>query len=343
MLVRPRSWLFFVGWSMLLGCFSSLPACAQSAWGLGVNQQGEIFFSDAQRSRIWLISPRGTLLPALKDKYSRELYLDQADNVFGEHLYYDARSSQWRRSLWELTVNEQLLEMGAPASPDLRLARDTAGNQFIVQSDSTTVRVLKRTPDGQSLFLAGGNKGYADGFGSDARFRQIGALTIGRDGTVYLVDADCVRSVAPSGAVTTLGGQPLAGLPHRPTGLLGIAVDEQNNVLVADAQYGLVRKIGPENQVTTAYEPGWFWQPVGVTLAKGELYVLTSARPAPRGLLAAVGIGPYLRVQKITAAGQVKTLATVWGPTTRLLLGIAILLAALFSLWRLRRKETLEI
>lgn len=319
-------------------------AQAQPSWGLGVNLQGEIFFADARRQRVWLISPRGTLLPVLYGKYTRELYIDQSDNVFGEHIFYDARGGQWRRSLWEMTVNEQLLELGPAVPAELRLLRDAAGQQFVVESDAANVRLLRRAADGQLTFLAGGSKGYADGLGTGAHFRQIGALALGRDGTLYLVDAGCVRRLTPTGEVSTLGGNPLAGLPHRSTaGLLGLAVDEQNNVFVADAEYGLVRKIRPDNQITTAYETGWYWQPAGVALAKGELYVLQSAPPGPLGWLAAVGIGPYLRVQKLATTGQIKTLATVWGPTTRVLLGVTLLLLALFSLWRLRRKETVEV
>jgi hypothetical protein len=325
-------------WFLLCGCLLG-QTLAHPAWGILVNRQGEIYFADVQRNRVWLITTRGTLIPVLSGKHSHALWLDQADNVFGEHVWLE--DGHWRSSHWQLTGKEQLIELGAPPAPGAVLLRDETDNIFIVESTAEQLRLLKRTPSGQVTLLAGGPRGYADGVGATARFEVIEAMALGRDGALYLRDRSCLRRVSPQGAVTTVGGQPLAGIPRGPQPrILGLAVDEHGNVFVADTEQSVLRKLSPDGRSETVLDTGWFWRPAGVTLANGELYVLECAPESALGIFAALGLGPYLRVQKLTADNRLSTLATVWGPTTRLLLGALILLAALLSLRRMRRRET---
>ncbi len=333
-----------IGWlAVLLLCWQGVApwrgVSAHPAWGIRVSAEGEIFFADVERNRVWKISRRGTLIPLLKGKHSHDLWLDQAGNLFGEHVYWDAANERWVNSRWRFNDDEKLVELGAPQR-GAGLTRDAVGNQFGVESDAQTVRLLKRAPNGQVTTIAGNARGYADGPGEQARFTLIEAMELGQDGALYVRDKVCIRRVALDGSVVTLGGNPLAGVARgEHPRILGLAADARGNVFVADTEQGVVRRIGPDNRVTTVLATGWFWTPTGVTVVNDELYVLENLPESPLMLLAVSGIGPYIRVQKIAADGSVRTLATVWGPTTRLLLGAAILLGALFALWRLRRRE----
>jgi hypothetical protein len=316
---------------------------AHPAWGIRVDSEGEVFFSDVARNHIWKISRRGTLVPIIKGKHSHDLFLDQADNLFGETVYYEAATGRWISSQWQLTARERLVELSAPTANPPRgtgLLRDAAGNFFSVERDAQHVRLLKRAPDGQVTVLAGGERGHADGQGEQARFSLAEALVLGGDGALYLRDGACIRRVRMDGTVSTIGDCPLAGIARSENPrILGLATDAHGNVFVADTEQGVVRKIGIDNRVTVAFATGSFWQPTGITVVNDELYVLESLPESSLMALGAVGIGPYLRVQKVAANGEVRTLATVWGPTTRLLFGAAILLGALLALWRMRRRE----
>jgi hypothetical protein len=169
---------------------------------------------------------------------------------------------------------------------------------------------------------------------------DIAALVLGPDGALYVRDDDCIRRVSLAGEVRTVGGKPLAGLAGvNELSIFGLAADERGNVFVADSAQGVVRKLSLDNQVETVLQTGWFWTPTGVAVANNELYVLQALPNYPLRLLAVSGVGPYLRVQKLATDGRVQTLATVWGTTTRLLLGGMILLGALLALWRLRQRE----
>ncbi len=338
-----RRTLLFVLLSAQLSWLPLPSVSAHPGWGIRVDSEGEIFFSDVDRNRVWKISRRGTLFPIVKGKHSHDLFLDQGDNLFGEHVYYEAATGQWISSQWQLTAKERLVELSGPTANPPRgtgLLRDATGNVFSVERDAQHIRLLKRAPDGQVTVLAGGERGHVDGQGEQAKFTLVEAIVLGGDGALYMRDGACIRRVQMDGTVTTIGDCPLAGLARSENPrILGLATDTHGNVFVADTEQGVVRKIGTDNRVTVMLETGRLWRPTGVTVFNDELYVLESLPESPVMVMAAIGIGPYLRVQKVAANGEVRTLATVWGPTTRVLFGLVILAAALLTLWRMRQRE----
>jgi hypothetical protein len=112
-------------------------------------------------------------------------------------------------------------------------------------------------PDG-----SGPTGGYVDGVGSAARFSAITDLTVGNDGTVYVVDAGNrkLRKITPTGMVTTLasfGDSPL-------TSLSGIAIDQAGNLFVARwdeclpllsgcIRHSEIDRIDPSGSITPTY------------------------------------------------------------------------------------------
>jgi hypothetical protein len=323
-------WLCVAPWVVVL---------AHPAWGIRVDESGGVYFADTERNCIWKITVRSALVQLLGEKQSHDLFLGPNANLYGEHIAKDATGGQWKTTHWRFNPEDKLIELGEP--PDnVGLARDAVGNQFGVARDAQTVRLFKRTPNGQITLLAGSARGHADGQGAQAQFMDIEALVLGLDGALYVRDYDCIRRVSLEGSVSTVGGKPLAGVARaNEPGIFGLAADARGNVFVADTALGVVRKLSPDNRVETVLQTGWFWAPIGVAVANDELYVLETLPDYPARLLAISGIGPYLRVQKLAANGHVQTLATVWGTTTRLLLGATILLGALIALWRLRQRE----
>jgi hypothetical protein len=93
------------------------------------------------------------------------------------------------------------------------VAVDRTGNVYVADYDNHTIRKL--TPSGVVTTLAGlaGSSGSADGTGSAARFYDPFGVAVDSAGNVYVADTDnnTIRTVTPSGVVTTLAG--LAGSP----------------------------------------------------------------------------------------------------------------------------------
>jgi sugar lactone lactonase YvrE len=120
-------------------------------------------------------------------------------------------------------------------------------------------RIRKIASDGSFTTLAGGSEGFADGAGAQASFNTPSGLAIDADGNLYVADTgnNRIRRVTPEGVVSTIAGDGTAGYVDglaaqaRFNGPIGVAVDQQGNVYVADTYNDRVRKISTDGQVTT--------------------------------------------------------------------------------------------
>ena len=90
----------------------------------------------------------------------------------------------------------------------LGVATDSAGNVYVADTGSSTIR--KIPPAGVVTTLAGsaGLGGSADGTGSAARFQNPYGVATDNGGNVYIADSynGTIRKITPAGVVTTLAG-----------------------------------------------------------------------------------------------------------------------------------------
>lgn len=166
------------------------------------------------------------------------------------------------------------------------IARDSAGNLFVVDTNA----IRKLSPSGIVSTFAGAaptaypSYGFADGFGTEARFNNPGQIAIDASDNLYVADErnHRIRKITPAGLVTTLAGQSSSGVVNesgtaaRFDNPFAIAVDKATgNVYTADWDGYTVRKITPSGVVTTvagvAYTPGVFFGslPAGLSRVGG--------------------------------------------------------------------------
>ncbi len=135
-------------------------------------------------------------------------------------------------------------------------ARD--GTLFIADAgDSASIRVI--TPSGVVFTLAGGARGFADGAGVDARFDTPSGIATDGRGAIVVADTanNAIRRVSPEGNVTTVAGDGTPGYADGPAdqarfnGPVGVAVDHDGRILVADTYNDRIRVIDPDGTVTT--------------------------------------------------------------------------------------------
>jgi len=193
------------------------------------------------------------------------------------------------------------------------VAVDKDGNVYVADAGESN-RIRKLTPQGEVTTLAGGREGYADGRGAEAAFNTPSSLAVDKDGNLYVADTgnNRVRRVTPEGVVTTVAGSGEAGFQDGPAAEarfdapVGVAVDKDGNVYVADTYNDRVRLVTKDGQVRTlagAGRPGHadgpaadalFDTPCALAVSEaGDIYVADTGNN---------------RLRKITKDGQVFTL-----------------------------------
>ena len=145
------------------------------------------------------------------------------------------------------------------------IAADAAGNLYVAEPASATIR--KVTPQGTVSTLAGANGvlGFADGSAAAARFNMPSRLKADAGGNVYVTDTgnSVVRKISPAGATATLAGNGSCGSADGSSTSAqfcnpkGIALDRHGSLWIADTGNHTVRRIDADGKVTTvAGTPG---------------------------------------------------------------------------------------
>ncbi|WP_386361137.1 NHL repeat-containing protein [Xanthomonas campestris] len=138
------------------------------------------------------------------------------------------------------------------------LAIDAHGALYIADGgDNNRIRAM--LPNGNVQTLAGGREGFADGIGAAAAFNTPSGIAFDMAGNLYIADTGnhAIRKRTPQGVVTTLAGDGSAGFRDgaaaqaRFNGPIGVAVDTQGRVYVADTYNDRIRVIAPDGQVST--------------------------------------------------------------------------------------------
>lgn len=186
------------------------------------------------------------------------------------------------------------------------VAIDRFGAVYIADTASGTIRKILSNGTVTTQAGSSGAMGKADGTGSAARFDSPSAVAFDFFGTLYIADTNnnTIRTMSPSGVVTTLAGSGQAGSAdgtgtaaqfYHPS---GIAVDNGGNVYVADTLNQTIRKITAQGVVSTlAGSPGVsgsadgaggtarFSSPTGIAVdSGGRLYITDSQNNTVRTL-----------------------------------------------------------
>ena len=135
---------------------------------------------------------------------------------------------------------------------------DSFGNIFVV--DRSNHKIRKITPSGDVTTFAGsGSSGSADGVGTAASFKYPDGAVFDSQNNLFISDQSNhkIRKITPDGTVTTFAGTGTIGSAngfgttasfYYPA---GIAVDANDNLLVADYGNNKIRKITPDGTVST--------------------------------------------------------------------------------------------
>jgi len=141
------------------------------------------------------------------------------------------------------------------------IATSDADTNFVSITATTIPSWLSlntKTSNIVSTFAGSGIQGFEDGAATISRFYYPNGVAVDSSGNVYVADAanERIRKITPAGVVSTIAGSykgfadgtGSAAQFDWPT---GVAVDNLENVYVADTYNNRIRKISPSGEVTT--------------------------------------------------------------------------------------------
>lgn len=299
--------------SLLLALFlilSSFGVKAHPGHGIAVDQQGNIYFSDIGRLKIWRLTPRGGLEAVVENRWAHQLMLDRQGNlVFESEEYVDGKPSY---GLWKLESKGELITL-IPRTTDREdfpggvFTIDAAGNLFH-PSAGTARLIYRRAPNEPKTVFVGGEH---------SPFNSIRAMTHSASDTLYVLDSDAVHKIAKDGSVTTIARDLRQQAPSDPpfqhpnpevaNRLYGLAVDTAGVIYIAYHGNRTVLAVQPNGDVSQLYRSSAPWSPTGVAAHDGSVYVRESSFTPELG-----NGGP--RILKVDGEGKVEILVTVGEP-----------------------------
>jgi len=307
---------FFIAILIITAVFGLLvgDAGAHPAWGIAVDRQGQVFFSDLVT--VWKVDAQGKLSvfrTGVDGRHTHDLNIDEAGNLYGVDNSYEPATQRFFSAVWKMTPAGGFSYLLAPTDdpPEgTSVWKDRDGNMYhVTHYPERELLVLKRTPNGVVTALVGSSNAVRN-------YRQgvpysVGGLAFGSEGALYFIHGANVSKLTTSGTLTPLIRNPAVESAsanstdeNSRTQLFGIAVDAQANVFVADYGNRRVLKITPDGKSTTLLRAEESWFPTGVAVRGDELYILEYGHTPTH-----TPIGT--RVRKLSSDGKISVLATV--------------------------------
>ena len=174
----------------------ALQVTAHPAWGIVVDSQKRIVFTDVGQNAIWRVETDGRLTRLASGIHSHDLWINVANDVlYGEHVYWIETERRFDGYKWQLPPDGTLTRI-AEIPENLKGAIDPQG--VALRSDG--LRLIARHINGETMPVGG------DQFaGLPHKPDSIRGFTIAQDGSVYVADSQyrIVWKIAAGGELKT--------------------------------------------------------------------------------------------------------------------------------------------
>lgn len=255
----------------LLFAASAVQLSAHPGIGIVMDSQGNVFYTDL--THVWRITPSGEHTIAVKDVHTHELFMDEADNLYGEHVWYEGEATdKWGYYIWCLSSDGSLVKLvedtaGFPL--DNRLRRDRAGTSYWSEKKGDRAMLKKTEASGEVRIHT------AHEF-EDIRWLHAS----GAPGEVYVVDHLQLKKVTADGKVSILSsnlkdGKSLFSFVRDRHYVMGVWTDRQQNIYVALFGAKKIKRFSSNGVGETIYQSKGIWSPSGGLVAPdGSFWVL---------------------------------------------------------------------
>jgi glucose/arabinose dehydrogenase len=215
--------------------------------GICIDSADNLYVGD-NASQIWKISSNGTkgVLVKISGIYSADqIKIGPDNNIYAG--YYCC--------VQKVTLNGTASLFAGPAASGHAgwgtypgVGVNAVTNVFAVSESY----VWQITPNGTTTLYAGGNYGYADGPDLSALFESLHDATVDSVTNVYVSDANAIRKIGFSGYVSTMAGSAVPGYQNGSganaefNDPIGLCMDTNGNIFVADSGNNCIREISPD-------------------------------------------------------------------------------------------------
>jgi len=255
----------------------SITMFAHPGIGIVKDSKGNIYYTDL--AKVWKISLDGSKTIVVSGVHSHELYIDEHDNLYGEHLWYNGESKDtWGYYVWCLKNTGELVKEINPTEGFLTnysFVRDSSGNMFWVER-FTSSRIMKKSRNGGITKLIEGKFGF------------IGWLTCTKNGSLYFTEGNKLHKLSPDGKSDSYRMETLAknigskstdfSMMGRNYESYGIWTDAAHNVYLAMIDSKKVIRIGADGELQTILTSNSMWTVCsGIFDNNGNMWVLENS------------------------------------------------------------------
>jgi len=266
----------------------SFTVTAHPGIGIVKDNKGNIYYTDL--GKVWKISLDGSKTVVVSGVHTHELYMDEHDNLYGEHLWYNGETQNtWGHYDWCLKNTGELVKEIDPTEgfpSNYSFVRDSSGNIYWVER-FTTSKIMKKTKSGEVMKLTEGKFGF------------IGWLTCTKNGSLYFTENNKLHRLSPHGKSDSYRIETLAesigskstdfSMMGRNYDSYGIWTDAAGNVYLAMIDSKKVIRIGADGNAQTILTSNSLWTVCsGIFDNNGNMWVLENS------------VSNKVRVRKIT-------------------------------------------
>jgi hypothetical protein len=249
--------------------FAVFSLTADPGNGIVKDSKGSIFYTDL--SQVWKISPDGQKTIAVSGVHTHELYIDQYDNLYGEHLWYNGEQlNTWGSYAWRLSSFGKLDTLVGPQEgfmENYSFDRDSIGNMYWIQRWKIK-RVIRKSIDGSTTVMVTGN------------FNHMSRLYVTKDGMVYFLANNNLYKITTAGHVSILakgiGDENEYNLiKQRPGNSLSNVWVHQDTVYISDYTGRKVKRWSPSGKMAIIAQSSSPWSPSGGVIDhQGNLWIM---------------------------------------------------------------------
>ena len=246
---------------LILGIFSFLVVrsvlFAHPGIGLVADSNGIVYYTDLEH--VWKIDLNGQVSKAVKNVHTHELYIDEKNNLYGEHTWYEGEATdKWGYYIWKLNA-DGTIEYPVPETEGFptnnTLVRNRKGHQFWQKKIDDHDRIYKTLPNGDQISA------------TNTIFEDVRWLYFNQhNNSLLVVDMLSLKEITANGTVNILvsdlkQGRRLFNMTGDRHYVMAPYTDADNSIFIALFGASKVVKVLGNNRFETFIESPSGWAP----------------------------------------------------------------------------------